>query len=74
MTRNIKPYSIWLDGMPDGSIKARRLGAYIGTSFIDACKRACYDRYGIDQTDSCFHISKSGLPYFSGCKFYEGRV
>lgn len=71
--RMIKTYSVWLEGQPDNTVPSRRLGAYVGISFVDACKRACWDRFGIDQTSKCFHVSKSGVPYYSGCKLYAGR-
>lgn len=71
--RRIKSYSVWLEGNPDSYIPTRYLGAYIGLSFTDACKRACWDRFGMDKTTSCFHVSKSGTPYFSGFKLYTGR-
>ena len=70
---NIKCYSIWIEGQPDSTIPDRRLGAYVGNSFIDACKRACYDRFGLEQTSSHFSIGKRGIPYYSGCKLYVGR-
>lgn len=71
--RSIKSYSIWIKGQPDGSIPDRRLGAYVGMNFVDACKRACWDRFGVDYTASCFHVNKSGIPFYSGHMLYNGR-
>ena len=69
----IKCYSIWIEGNSETNLPDRRLGAYVGKGFADACRRACWDRFGLEKTTSCFHVSRSGTPYFSGFKLYIGR-
>lgn len=69
----IKCYSVWIEGNSETNLPDRRLGAYVGEGFADACRRACNDRFGLEQTSSHFKVSRSGNPTFSGFKLYSGR-
>lgn len=71
--KQAKSYSIWLEAMyPESIIQYHFLGAYIGTSFPDACKRACWDRFGMDSTQNSFKV-KNGIPYYSSRRFHHGK-